>query len=458
MILVYTPKITRRIEYIFKHIFINIIGLEVNFTSKVDVFVSFEGPKLSYAPKKLYNEFYIKSNSILLEQGFSDVDIDVKNWEDSKCFFYNENGTIPFDIFAASFYLISRYEEYLPHLKDVYGRFSFQESIAHKNNFIEDPVIDIWAYKLKDSLCSFFPNIIFNDRKFKLKTIIDVPSVYYYKNKGFLRTIGGVFTDLIRFNPKNIYSRFLVIFRLQKDPYDTFNWIINKQKQVTDKFLVLYVQYTKDVFSPSEEKYKHIYNSVLPDTLVWRKSLGNTDILVENYLRHPAYNFYPVVGVNWLQAMRYCSWRTDRVNEQILVDEGVFNVNPDQQDGESFNSEVYLYKNEDYQLQNKKGKKDYNPNSPYGKEGRPVQIRDGILLPKYRLPTEAEWEFAAYADQGARIYDRTTDKNKYSWNGTAMRSGSKDSRGEILANYKRSNGDMMGTSGWLNLSIRVKDD
>jgi len=241
MILVYTPKITRRIEYIFKHIFINIIGLEVNFTSKVDDFVSFEGPKLSYAPKKLSNEFYIKSNSILLEQGFSDVDIDVKNWEDSKCFFYNENGTIPFDIFAASFYLISRYEEYLPHLKDVYGRFSFQESIAHKNNFIEDPVIDIWAYKLKDSLCSFFPNIIFNDRKFKLKTIIDVPSVYYYKNKGFLRTIGGVFTDLIRFNPKNIYSRFLVIFRLQKDPYDTFNWIINKQKQVTDKFLFFFL-------------------------------------------------------------------------------------------------------------------------------------------------------------------------------------------------------------------------
>jgi hypothetical protein len=241
MILVYTPKITRRIEYIFTHIFINIIGLKVNFTSKVDDFVCFEGPKLSYAPKKLSNEFYIKSNSILLEQGFSDVDIDVKNWGDSKCFFYNENGTIPFDIFAASFYLISRYEEYLPHLKDIYGRFSYQESIAHKNNFIEDPVIDIWAYKLKDSLCSFFPNIIFNDRKFKLKTIIDVPSVFYYKNKGFLRTIGGAFTDLIRFNPKNIYTRFLVIFRLKKDPYDTFNWIINKQKQVTDKFLFFFL-------------------------------------------------------------------------------------------------------------------------------------------------------------------------------------------------------------------------
>ena len=241
MILVYTPKITRRIEYIFKHIFINIIGLEVNFTSKVDVFVSFEGPKLSYAPKKLYNEFYIKSNSILLEQGFSDIEIDVKDWDESKCFFYNENGTVPFDIFAASFYLISRYEEYLPHLKDVYGRFSFQESIAHKNNFLEEPVIDIWAYKLKESLCSFFPNVIFEERKFKLKTIIDVPSVYYYKNKGFLRTIGGVFTDFARLKPKNIYTRLLVIFRLQKDPYDTFNWIVNKQKQVSDKFLFFFL-------------------------------------------------------------------------------------------------------------------------------------------------------------------------------------------------------------------------
>ena len=241
MILVYTPKITRRIEYIFKHIFVNIIGLNVDFTSEVNEFVSFEGPKLSYAHKRLSNEFYIKSNSILLEQGFSDIEIDVKDWDESKCFFYNENGTVPFDIFAASFYLISRYEEYLPHLKDVYGRFSFQESIAHKNNFLEEPVIDIWAYKLKESLCSFFPNVIFDDRKFKLKTIIDVPSVYYYKNKGFLRTIGGVFTDLARLKPKNIYTRLLVIFRLQKDPYDTFNWIVNKQKQVSDKFLFFFL-------------------------------------------------------------------------------------------------------------------------------------------------------------------------------------------------------------------------
>jgi len=287
MILVYTPKVTRRIEYIFKHIFINIIGLKVNFTSDVNEFVSFEGPKLSYAPKRLSNEFYIKSNSILLEQGFSDVKIEVKDWDESKCFFFNENGTIPFDIFGASFYLISRYEEYLPHLKDVYGRFSFQESIAYKNNFLEEPVIDIWAYKLKESLLYFFPNVIFDDRKFKLKTIIDVPSVYYYKNKGFLRTIGGVFTDLARLKPKNIYTRLLVLFRLQKDPYDTFNWIINKQKQVSDKFLFFFLvgkfsTYDKNI-SLAKQPFINIIKLVSDYSIIGLKlsffALSNLNIL-----------------------------------------------------------------------------------------------------------------------------------------------------------------------------------
>ena len=196
--------------------------------------------------------------------------------------------------------------------------------------------------------------------------------------------------------------------------------------------------------------YPEIYRSALPDTLVWRDKLGYNEVYVENYLRHPAFNYYPVVGVSWIQAMKYCSWRTDRVNEQILVNEGIFNTMPDQVDADNFNTEVYLYKPGEYTQQNKKGLKDYNPHSAYGKEGRPARIEDGILLPKYRLPTEAEWEFAAYGHIGNRIYDRTVDQNKYSWNGSALRSGEKSDRGDILANYKRGMGDNMGTSGWLN--------
>lgn len=197
--------------------------------------------------------------------------------------------------------------------------------------------------------------------------------------------------------------------------------------------------------------YPQIYNTALPDTLVWRDKLGYNETYVEYYFRHPAYNFYPVVGVNWLQAMRYCSWRTDRVNEYILIREGIFNEMPDQADADNFNTETYLYKQGEYTQQNKKGLPDLNPNSPYGDEGRPVRIDDGILLPKYRLPTEAEWEYAAYAEIGQRIYDRQVDRNKYTWNGSNVRNGEEGSeRGDLLANYKRGRGDNMGVGGYLN--------
>ena len=196
--------------------------------------------------------------------------------------------------------------------------------------------------------------------------------------------------------------------------------------------------------------YQEIYKSALPDTLVWRDKLAYNDNFVENYLRHPAYNYYPVVGVSWLQAQRFCSWRTDRVNEAILIKKGVLKEMTDQIDADNFNTEVYLYKQGEYVQQNKKGLKDLNPNSTYGKEGRPARIEDGIILPKYRLPTEAEWEYAAYADGGKRIYNRVTDKNKYTWNGNGTRNPNNGDRGEILANFKRGRGDNMGTSGWLN--------
>jgi gliding motility-associated lipoprotein GldJ len=245
--------------------------------------------------------------------------------------------------------------------------------------------------------------------------------------------------------------------RVEEDFYKDWNNIPRQvtvqsfymdENEVTNIDYREYLYWTKRVFDL--DYYPEIYSSILPDTLVWREKLSMNESMVENYFRYPAYNFYPVVGVSWIQAMKFCSWRTDRVNEQILIDEGVFNKFPDQQDADHFNTEVYLYRSGEYTQQNKKGLKDYNPNSAYGDEGRPVTLEDGILLPKYRLPTEAEWEYAAYGNIGKRKFNRTVDANKYTWGGSSMHNADKKERGNMLANFKRGRGDYMGLGGWLN--------
>ncbi|MEP1487656.1 MAG: polysaccharide deacetylase family protein [Algibacter sp.] len=242
MLLVYTHKISPRLKYVFKHICTRVLGVEVKFTTKIETFIAHDSLKMSYTKQQLGSEFFVKSQELLFEQGLSDVEINIQDWEKTKCFFYNgDKSAMPFDIFAASFYLLSRYEEYLPHVKDEYGRFLATESLGYKHGFLHQPVVDIWAYKFKEALQIQFPDFTFPIKKYKIRPVIDVPSAYNYKLKGVLRTLGGFIKDLCMFKFKRIYIRFMVLFGLKHDPYDTFKYLINKQKQTQSKFVFFFL-------------------------------------------------------------------------------------------------------------------------------------------------------------------------------------------------------------------------
>ena len=192
--------------------------------------------------------------------------------------------------------------------------------------------------------------------------------------------------------------------------------------------------------------YPEVYQRALPDTLVWRSKLSYNEPMVDYYFRHPSWADYPVVGVSWLQANEYCSWRTDRVNERILVDAGFLEMMDDQQSGENvFTTDAY-YAGQ-YEGIVGEEMEDLNPN---GEGFRKVKMEDGILLPRFRLPTEAEWEFAALSLVGNTVEERIVERRIYPWNGHIVRTAEKKYYGQMMANFKRSRGDAMGVASALN--------
>jgi sulfatase modifying factor 1 len=236
------------------------------------------------------------------------------------------------------------------------------------------------------------------------------------------------------------------------------------ETEVSNQDWLDYLHWIDITFPQDRELY---YNAV-PDTLVWRRKLSYNEPYVDNYLRHPGFQDYPVVGVTWDQTQAYCSWRTDRTNENILRETGKMVAWKDMgkkggggdagiaANGQPFNTDIYLNgQMTGAGIDGKKMMPNLSPNAQAGtgkggKSVRPVRLEDGILKQNYRLPSEAEWEYAALALAGNTQFENIDDGKIYPWNGMGVRSAKSKTRGLIMANFKRGAGDNAGVGGYLN--------
>ena len=230
--LVHVPRITDRVLYTFDLVFKQLLGLDFSVTSDVEKFTAYEGPKMVYGPYRLGDAPFQKAHELLFERHINDQETTSVDFEGVKGLFpvYGKGLLMPFDVFAASFYLVSRYEEYLPQVRDKYGRFQAESTWMFENGLLQKPLVDIWAIAMKNRLIEIYPNLLFKERKFEFVPTYDVDAAWAYKHKGVYRTLGGFFKDLAEGNREGLRERHEVLRGKRKDPFDSFDFQFELQK------------------------------------------------------------------------------------------------------------------------------------------------------------------------------------------------------------------------------------
>lgn len=231
-ILVYTHKITNRNRYIFRLFFREHYGLEMELTDQPEKLSAWNGPKISYANHPVGDELHFTSRNLLFESGIREQNISVFEWDGHKVFFATgKSSALPFDPFASAFYMVSRYEEYLPHIRDRLDRFDAHSSLAWEHGFLEVPVVNHWIIMVADLLRKKYPGIAIHEKKYSFTPTIDIDNAYAYKLKGVMRSTGGYARALFNFDLKDFRRRTRVLLKLEKDPYDTYDYQLAIQKK-----------------------------------------------------------------------------------------------------------------------------------------------------------------------------------------------------------------------------------
>jgi len=224
-VIVYTNKITPRLQYVADFIGKEITGEPLQLTTDNFYFNDYNGPKINYGYETVSNdELLIVNYSLLFEDSIRKQNISCFELNNFKAFFKSE-GDYPFDIFAAVFYMLSRYEEYLPHQKDMYGRYAHENSLAFKEGFLNIPLVNIWIEDFKQTLKKKFPSLTTHHSLFTIVPTYDIDEAYAFKNKGFVKTAGGIARSVVNGQWSMVNERIKTLQSKKQDPYDAYEWM-----------------------------------------------------------------------------------------------------------------------------------------------------------------------------------------------------------------------------------------
>ena len=245
--LIYTPILTNRKAYIFRLLLWELHGIKFTIITNKDEFIASNEPKLNYSGQRFGDELFIREHGFLNENDVRGQSFQCSAYEGIPVLFCLEGASsdLPFDPFAASFFMVSRYEEYLPFIKDMFGRFAANQSIAYQKGFLNKPVVNYWSNMLVEKITLKHPEIKPKQRKFKFVPTIDIDSAYSYKNKGFIRSLGGCMRDIYYLDFRELSLRIKVILGLKPDPFDTFDYqfALQKKYNLSPIYFILFADY-----------------------------------------------------------------------------------------------------------------------------------------------------------------------------------------------------------------------
>jgi hypothetical protein len=239
---IFSPHISKRLAYIVATLF----GGTALITDNIEEYLTVEGPCINYSDQPLGTGLQIIPVEILQETGIREQSIEMNQWKELPVFFSGK-GQVPFDIFGASFYLLSRYEEYLSHTKDEYGRYSHQNSLAYRYSFLDIPLVDYWMQELEKELQKTKPSYRLPDRSFRIQPSYDIDIAYRFSHRSPFKNIRGYFFDLLLMRFDNLIERAAVYGGRQKDSYDIYEWldVLHQQYQLKPLYFFLLAEKQK---------------------------------------------------------------------------------------------------------------------------------------------------------------------------------------------------------------------